>query len=93
MITKIENELFNIEVDALIYKYETLKKELEAEIIQNVIEGKNTVSTEMHFKELNRQIAELKDIKLEGNCRYNEQFIGNDLTSIKNYIKSKKKAI
>ena len=32
MITKMENELFNIEVDALIYKYETLKKELEAEI-------------------------------------------------------------
>ena len=56
MITIRENELFNIEVDALIYKYETLKKELEAEIIQNVIEGKNTVSTEMHCKELNRQI-------------------------------------
>ena len=91
MITIRENELFNIEVDALIYKYEMIKKELEAEIIQNVIEGKDTIPTEKHFKELNEAIAELKDIKLEGNCRYHEQFIGNDLTSIRNYVNSKKK--
>ena len=93
MITKKEIERFVIEIDARIYKIEVLKKELETEIINHVLAGKDTVETDKHFKALNNELKDLKDMKLEAICRDREQFIGNDLTSIKNYIKSKKQAI
>ena len=88
MITKKEIERFVIEIDARIYKIEVLKKELETEIINNVLAGKDTEETDKHFKALNNELKDLKDMKLEAICRYREQFIGNDLTSIRNYVKS-----
>ena len=93
MITKKDIEIFNIEVDARIYKLEALKSELELELINNIMEGKDATGVQYQFDNIKAEIKDLKDIKLDANCKYNEQFIGNDLTSIKNYIKSKKQAI
>jgi len=90
MIYSKDIEEFNIRVNAEIYRLETMRKELELQLSELLILNKSLVDTEEFFSEIDEQLRDLRDIKLEANVRYNQQFIGNDLTSIKNYIKSKK---
>ena len=85
MIHSKDIEEFNIIVNDEIYRLETMRKELELQLSELLILNKNLVDTEEFFSEIDEQLRYLRDIKLEANIRYNQQFIGNDLTSIKNY--------
>ena len=72
MITKKDIEIFNIEVDARIYKLEVLKSELELELINNIMEGKDATGVQYQFDNIKAEIKDLKDIKLDANCKYRE---------------------
>lgn len=89
MINKLQITNFNIEVDAKIYALEVVRNELELSILNALIEGIEISDTQNQFNSIEKQIKDLKDIKLDANIRYNNQFVGNEMSSIKAYSESK----